>query len=79
MGNNDVESFTSSRAAGYVAAVKAFTDPNSVRTVVNLLKHVGSGKMPRYYQLLLKVKFRAEEPTEVTYVLAKVLNYPGKS
>ena len=79
MGNSDVESFTCSRAAGYVAAVKAFTDPNSVRTVVNLLKHVGNGKMPRYYQLLLKVKFKAEEPTEVTYVLAKELNYPGKS
>lgn len=78
LGENDVESFTSSRAAGYVAAVKAFTDPASVRTVVNELKRSSGGKVPRYYQVLLKVKFTDEVPTEITYVLARQLYYPGK-
>ena len=32
------------------------------------------GKMPRYYQVLLKVKFKDNVPTEMTYVLSKVLH-----
>jgi hypothetical protein len=79
MGNNDVESFNCGRAAGYVAAVKAFTDPNSVRALVARLKQAAGGTMPRYYQVLFKVKFKAEEPTEITFVLAKVLHYPARS
>lgn len=79
LGGNDVESFTSSRSAGYYAAVKAFTDPHFVRALVHELKEAGGGHMPRYYQVLLKVKFTAEEPTEITYVLARELHYPGKS
>lgn len=79
LGGNDVESFTCSRSAGYVAAVKAFTDPVFVKALVRELKQAGSGQMPRYYQVLLKVKFSAEEPTEITYVLARELRYPGKS
>ncbi len=78
LGSNDVESFTSSRAAGYVAAVKAFTDPSFVRTLVSELKRSSGGKLPRYYQVLLKVKFTDQVPTEITFVLARQLHYPGK-
>jgi hypothetical protein len=73
MGGNDVESFTSSRAAGYVAAVKAFTDPKFVQTLVGKLKESAGGRMPRYYQVLLEVKFKDEVPTEIGYVLAREL------
>jgi hypothetical protein len=75
MGNNDVESFTSSRAAGYMAAVKAFTDPGFVRSLVAKLKEAGGGQMPRYYQVLLKIQFKAEVPTEITYVSSRELQY----
>ena len=75
LGSNDVESFSSSRAAGYSAAVKAFTDPGFVRPLVEKLKQTGNGKMPRYYQVLLKVQFKAEVPTEITYVLSRELHY----
>jgi hypothetical protein len=81
LGGNDMESFTSSRSAGYVAAVKAFTDPEFVRALVRELKQAGSGKMPRYYQVLLRVKFKAEVPTEITCVLARELRFsvnPGR-
>jgi hypothetical protein len=77
LGGNDVESFTSNRSAGYVAAVKAFTDPELMRTMVRNLKQAGGGQMPRYYQVLLKVKFKAEVPTQITYVLARELRYPA--
>lgn len=74
LGDNDVESFTSSRAAGYVAAVKAFTDPVLVRSVVSQLRQSCGGRMPRYYQVLLKVKFQEQVPTEITYVLGRELH-----
>ena len=30
--------------------------------------------MPRYYQVLLRVRFEKEMPTEITYVLARELH-----
>lgn len=79
LGGNDVMSFSCSRSAGYVAAVKSFSDPGFVHTLVSKLKAAAGGQMPRYYQVLLKVKFTAEEPTEINYVLARELRYPGRS
>jgi hypothetical protein len=74
LGNNDVESFTSVRSAGYVAAVRWFTDPSFARILVPKLERAAGGKMPRYYQVLLRVKFKDNVPTEMTYVLSKVLH-----
>ena len=73
LGINDVRSFASSRSAGYVAAVKTFTDPVSMRALVGNLRKSNDGRMPRYFQVLLKVKFKDEVPTEVTYVLGRGL------
>jgi hypothetical protein len=71
--SNDVESFTSSRSAGYVAAVQWFTDPKLASLLVSKLKAQSGGQMPRYYQVLLRVKFRDDVPTETTYVLSREL------
>jgi hypothetical protein len=73
LGDDDVESFTSSRAAGYVAAVKAFTDPVLVRSIATQLKQACEGRIPRYYQVLLKVKFKEDVPIEITFVLGREL------
>ena len=74
LGHNDIESFTSVRSAGYVAAVQWFTDPSFARTLVSKLKQANGGKMPRYYQVLLQVKFKDNVPTETTYVLSRILH-----
>jgi hypothetical protein len=71
--NNDVESFTCSRSAGYVAAVQWFTDPALAQLLTAKLKQASGGQMPRYYQVLLRVKFRDDVPTETTYVLSREL------
>jgi hypothetical protein len=73
LGHNEVESFTSVRSAGYVAAVQWFTDPGFARLVVSKLEAANGGKMPRYYQVLLRVKFKDNVPTETTYVLSRIL------
>ena len=72
LGNNDVESFTSNRGPGYVAAVQWFTDPVSARTLVAKLRKP-SGELPKYYQVVLKVKFKDEVPTETSYVMSREL------
>jgi hypothetical protein len=72
--NTDVLSFTSSRSAGYVGAVQAFSDPNLAKVLVAKLMGKPGGPMPRYYQVILKVKFRDDVPTETTYVLSRVLH-----
>ena len=71
--SNDVVSFTSSRSAGYVAAVQWFTDPSLAHVLVAKLKEASGGQMPRYYQVILKVKFRDDIPTETTYVMSREL------
>jgi hypothetical protein len=73
LGSNDVDSFTSNRSAGYVAAVQAFADPISARSLVKKLKASSGGNMPRYYQVVLRVRFRDDVPTETTYVLGREL------
>jgi hypothetical protein len=73
LGSNDVESFTSNRSAGYVGAVQWFTDPSFARVLVTKLKETSGGHMPRYFQVLLKIKFKDDVPVETTYVLGREL------
>ena len=73
LGSSEIESFTSNRSAGYVAAVQWFTDPRFASLLVANLKKP-SGYLPRYYQVLLKVRFKDDVPTETSYVLSRELN-----
>jgi hypothetical protein len=73
LGNNDIESFASNRSAGYIGAVKAFTDPAISKTIVDQLKQQSGGHMPRYFQALLRVKFKAEIPIETVCLITREL------
>jgi hypothetical protein len=73
VGSNEVESFTSNRSAGYVGAVQWFTSPKFAKVLVQKLTALTGGRMPRYYQVLLKVRFKDDVPTETTYVLSREL------
>jgi len=74
LGSNDVESFTSNRSAGYVGAVQWFTDPKFAKVLEDKLKVAANGRMPRYYQVVLRVRFKDDVPTETTYVLSRELH-----
>ena len=50
-------SFQSRINGGIIAAVQWFTEPAAARTLFNKIK-TSSGALPRYYQILLKVKFQ---------------------
>jgi hypothetical protein len=67
-GTGDVQSFTSARTSARLAAVQWFTDEIYARILVSKLKKP-DGEIPRYYQVVLNVKFKDGVPTETSYVL----------
>jgi hypothetical protein len=73
VGSHEIESFTSNRSAGYVAAIQAFTDPRSANMIAEKLKQAARGHIPRYYQVLFKVDFKDDVPTGINVVLGREL------
>jgi hypothetical protein len=67
-GSGDVTSFTSMRTPSRLGAVQWFTDANHASELVAKMKNA-SGHMPRYYQVLLRVKYKDSVPTQTSYVL----------
>lgn len=70
--NTNFESFTSSRTWGRQGAVQAFTDPALAKMLLERIK-TPSGEIPRYFQIVLKVKFRDTVPVNISYVMHRVL------
>jgi hypothetical protein len=70
--SHDIISFTSNRSAGYLGAIRWFTDPMSAKELVAKLKGA-NGEMPRFYQILFKVRFKDDVPLETTYILSRKL------
>ena len=67
LGTGDVEIFNSNYSVGTLGAVQWFTVPATARELVHRLRNA-SGELPRYFQLVLKVRYRDAAPTEITYV-----------
>ena len=72
LGNTNFVSFTSSRAWGRQGAVQAFTDPALAKMLLERIK-TPSGEIPRYFQIVLKVKFRDTVPVNISYVMHRVM------
>jgi hypothetical protein len=52
--------------------VQAFTDPAFASTLVSKLKDA-SGNLPRYYQVVLKVRSMDDMPIDVAYMMHRAL------
>jgi hypothetical protein len=72
LGGTNFESFTSSRTWGRQGAIQAFTDPVLAKTFSERIK-TPSGAVPRYFQIVLKVKFRDGVPVNISYVTHRVI------
>lgn len=72
LGGTNFESFTSSRTWGRQGAIQAFTDPALAKTFYERIK-TGSGAVPQYFQIVLKVKFRDGVPVNISYVTHRVI------
>jgi hypothetical protein len=71
-GNTDVETFASNSTFARVGAINAFTNPAFATTLVEKMRGA-SGHIPRYFQVLLKVKYKGGVPTETSYILHRTL------
>jgi hypothetical protein len=66
-GEGDVLVCASNWTAGTLAAIHYLTREDSARDLVNRMR-LPSGKLPRYYQAVIRAKVKAFTPLEVSYV-----------
>ena len=72
LGNTGLAVFCSNRSWGDTGAIQFLTDPSFARVAFEKLR--GSDSKPaRYFQILVRVKFRDGVTTDVSYVLHRVL------
>jgi len=72
-GNGEILYFSGNQIPAIVGAVQAFTDPNFARTLVAKLK-MPNGQLPRYYQVVLKVRSMDDMPIDWSYVLHREIS-----
>ena len=73
LGRGEVRSFNCNHNPGLFAAMQWFTNPQFARLLVSKLS-APSGSVPRYFQLVLDVRYKDAVPTEVTYVMHRELH-----
>jgi hypothetical protein len=72
-GNGEILSLSGNQISSVMAAVQALTDPALARTLVAKLK-TANGTMPRYYQVVLKVKSMDDMPVDISYMFHRDLS-----
>lgn len=72
-GNGEILSLSGNQISSVMAAVQALTDPALARTLVAKLK-TADGSMPRYYQVVLKVKSMDDMPVDISYMFHRELS-----
>jgi hypothetical protein len=71
-GNGEVLYLAGNRISSITGEVQAFTDPVFAKTLVSKMKKA-DGTVPRYYQVVLKVRSMDTMPIEVSYVVHREL------
>jgi hypothetical protein len=73
VGNTDVMTFAGNSTFGRAGAVAAFTDPSFAKLLTSKLR-AKNGRIPAYFQVLLRVKYKGGVPTETSYLLDRELH-----
>jgi len=73
LGNTGLATFVSNRSWGDTGAIQFLTDPSFARVAFEKLRGGSDNKIARYFQILIRVKFRDGVTTDVSYVLHRVL------
>jgi hypothetical protein len=76
-GKGDALYLSGTNASGPAAGVEVFTDPAAARAVAGKIRGP-DGRLPRFYQVLLKVKSVDDMPIDITYVFHKELRAAGR-
>jgi hypothetical protein len=72
LGRTTVVTFSSHNKWGVIGGVQSLTDPAFAKVIVEKLR-AQSGKMPSYFQLVLRMKYRDGTLTHVSYVTHRAL------
>jgi len=76
-GNTSVMDFFARDGAAMTGALGWFVDPATAKSLVSKLRG-RTGQVPKYYQLLLKVRSQDRVPLETSYVLHRELRPVGR-
>ena len=71
-GKGEVLYLSGNQVSSVMAAVEAVTDPALARTLVSKLRQP-DGTLPRYYQIVLRVKSMDDMPVEISYMYHREL------
>ena len=72
-GNGDILYLSGNQISSTLAAVRALTDPTLASLLVSNLK-THDGRLPRFYQVVLKVRSMDSMPIEISYVFHRDLS-----
>jgi hypothetical protein len=72
-GNGDILYLSGNQISSTFAAVRALTDPTLARELVSKLK-MHDGGLPRFYQVVLKVRSMDSMPIEISYMFHRDLS-----
>jgi hypothetical protein len=75
-GNGDILYLSGNQISSTLAAVRALTDPTLARELVAKLK-TSDGRLPRFYQVVLRVRSMDSMPIEISYMLHRELPARG--
>ena len=72
-----IQSFSSYHSPGTQGAVEFFTTPGFASQLIAKLRK-SDGSLPRFFQVVLKIRYRDTVPTEISYVMHRELQ-PGNT
>ncbi len=78
LGRTTVVTFSSNNKWGVIGGVQSLTDPAFAKVIVEKMR-APSGKMPSYFQLVLRMKYRDGTLTHVSYVTHRALTMSQNS
>jgi hypothetical protein len=77
LGSANIQSFNSNHSPGTQGAVEFFTSPSLARQLVTKLRKA-DGQIPRFFQVVLRVRYRDTIPTEISYITHREIQ-PGST
>jgi hypothetical protein len=78
MGQTTVVGFSGNHVWGVIGGVESLTDPAFARTLVGKLR-ASSGRIPPYYQIVIRIRYRDGTPTSASYVAHRALSLTQNS
>jgi hypothetical protein len=72
-GNGDILYLSGNQISSTLAAVRALTNPTVARALISKLKS-SDGTVPRFYQMVLRVRSMDSMPIEIAYMFHRDLS-----